>query len=188
MMIFRYFILCFCFLLSGCAGTSTEKIEDQMVHIDWNYGVRYVVNENNTDALSNIELHIDPEHEDIIVALYITVPQNLGDTDEKDADELMKLYNTKMSVVKEKKCTYVYPEKDGIHEFIRINFFVDDDTDISAMIKWLGLEEEFEDGILRYEEELLKSENFRYKWILEEGKFENNISFSGDSKYDYPSE
>lgn len=182
------FISCFSLLLSGCTIGSTNETEDQMIHIDWDYGVRYVVNENNANALSEVRLYIDPQREDVIASLSVTLPKEMDDVDEKEAVELMQLYNTEMSVMKEMKCTYVYPENDGIHEFIRLNFFLDDDTDISAMIQYLGLEEEFEDGILYYEKELLNSENFRYQWILEEGNFENNISFSNDSEYDYPSQ
>lgn len=158
-----------------------------MIQIDWNYGVRFLVNENSSDHIADLTLHIDPQREDVIAALYITVPKDRVDISEQEADELMQSYNTKLSVMKEKKCTYVYPQKEGTHEFIRLNLFLDDDTDISAMIKWLGLEKEFEDGLLYYEEELLKSENFRYKWILKEGHFEKNISSTGDSKYDYSS-
>lgn len=182
------FISCFSLLLSGCTIGSTNETEDQMIHIDWDYGVRYVVNENNANALSEVRLYIDPEREDVIASLSVTLPKEMDDVDEKEAVELMQLYNTEMSVMKEMKCTYVYPENDGIHEFIRLNFFLGDDTDISAMIQYLGLEEEFEDGILYYEKELLNAENFRYQWILEEGNFENNISFSNDSEYDYPSQ
>lgn len=80
---------------------------------------------------------------------------------------MMQLYNTEMSISEEKKYTYICPENDGIHEFIRINFFIDDDIDATVINQYLGLEEELEDGVLYYEEELLNSENFRYKWILE---------------------
>ena len=104
MMYFKFIVLCFCLLLSGCGGRPTEKTEDQTNHIDGDYGVRYVVNENVDNSLSDIVLHIDPEHEDVIVALNITVPKDIDDNHEKDADELMELYNTKMSMMKEKKC------------------------------------------------------------------------------------
>lgn len=183
---YKFIILCSLFLLSGCAGESASKTEDDMIHIDWDYGVRYIVNENNNDTLSEIRLYIDPEREGVIASLAITVPKDIDETDEKITNEMMQLYNTEMSISEEKKYTYIYPENDGIHEFIRINFFIDDDIDATVINQYLGLEEELEDGVLYYEEELLNSENFRYKWILEKGTYENNISFSGDAKYDYP--
>ena len=54
-----------------------------MIHIDWDYGVRYIVNENNKDTLSEIRLYIDPEREGVIASLAITVPKDIDETDEK---------------------------------------------------------------------------------------------------------
>ena len=48
--------------------------------------------------------------------------------------------------------------------------------DYPLLVEYLGLEKELEDGILYYQEELLKSETFRYKLFLEEGNFSDNIT------------
>ena len=65
------------------AGESASKTEDDMIHIDWDYGVLYIVNENNKDTLSEIRLYIDPEREGVIASLAITVPKDIDETDEK---------------------------------------------------------------------------------------------------------
>lgn len=86
---YKFIILCSLFLLSGYAGESASKTEDDMIHIDWDYGVRYIVNENNNDTLSEIRLYIDPEREGVIASLAITVPKDIDETDEKITNEMM---------------------------------------------------------------------------------------------------
>lgn len=97
-----------------------------------------------------------------------------------------------ISVVKQWFLTYKegsenYPENGGYHEFIRINFAKEelDLKEYPLLVEYLGLEKELEDGILYYQEELLKSETFRYKLFLEEGNFSDNITLVGVSQYDY---
>ena len=54
------------------------------------------------------------------------------------------------------------------------------------LLEYVGLTDELSDNVLYYEEELLKSDSFKYKWIIDNGTFDNNISFLQLEEYEYP--
>ena len=51
-------------------------------------------------------------------------------------------------------------------------------------MKYLGLNLEYSDGLLLYDE-LKKAENFIYKNVITNGDKITNISFNGDAKYEF---
>ncbi len=170
-------------ILLGCT-----KIE---VQLDWQYGVRYSVDSESKNG-GTITIYLDPVNTDVIASLFVT-PYYHGDVIDPQIIELLEEENsTNLKNKKNEKTVYYYMgDSVGLYqENIRINLFREDLNlkEHPYLVEYLGLEKELEDGILYYKEELLKSETFKYKWMLEEGVFENNVSFMRDPKYDYPKE
>ena len=67
-----------------------------------------------------------------------------------------------------------------------INFYLDgfDTNNAEEVMKYLGLNLEYFDGLLLYDE-LKKAENFIYKNVITNGDKITNISFNGDAKYEF---
>ncbi len=139
-------------------------------------------------------IYLDPDHPDVIAALFITPDYNYNAIDLETAEKLEKENSTNHQNQRYEKTVYDYIEflspedTPQSMEWIRINFHIDelDLKEHPLLIEHLGLEKELKDGVLYYKEELLKSETFKYKWLIEKGEFENNICFIKDPKYDYP--
>ena len=172
-------------ILLGCT-----EIE---VQLDWQYGVKYRV-ESESNRGGTLTLYLDPVNTDVVAALFITPVYTNEEINSEIVELLEEENSTNFRNQKNEKTIYCYfdngDNKWKYQEWIRINFSKEDLNlkEHPTLIEYLGLEKELEDGILYYQEELLKSETFKYKWMLEKGVFENNVSFMRDPKYDYPKE
>lgn len=126
----------------------------------------------------------------MVAALFITCFYEPDTVDQEMAEKLMQENSPNHQNSKNEKTVYELQKQSGgkSAEWIRINFSRDDLNlkEHALLIEYLGLEKELADGILYYEKELLKSKTFRYQWLLEEGSFESNISFTKNPKYEYP--
>ncbi len=155
------------------------------IQVDWNRGVRYRV---DNEKPSWITLYLDPQNEDVIAAMEISV---WHEKEMEDQDILQQLQSDTNTLLKDRKTVISVVqfahEDEGVNDDIQINFFKDElkPQDIELLMSWLGLEKEYQDGFLKYEEELLKSTTFRYRWVLSEGELMKNISVDGNPDYDY---
>lgn len=183
----KLFLLILCLVLTGCS-----KID---IQVNWNYGVHYdVKNEADFEKQGLLTIYLDPDHPDVIASLFVTPGYEYYAIDPETEEKLESENSTNHRNQRYEKTVYDYMEflspenTPQSMEWIRINFYMDelDLKEHPLLIEHLGLEKELEDGILYYKEELLKSETFKYKWLIEKGEFKNNISFVQDPKYDYP--
>lgn len=177
--------LVFSFLLAGCS-----KMD---IQIEWNYGVRYQFGfESNEYHSGSVTIFLDPQNPDVVAALFVTCFYE-SDAVEQERVALLKQENSTNYQNKHEKTVYDYHVSYSDQEIraierIHINFSAEDLNlcEHPLLIEQLGLEKELKDGILYYEKELLKSETFRYKWIMDNGEFIKNISIVGDPQFDYP--
>lgn len=176
-----------CLFLFGCS-----KID---IQVNWNYGINYhVACGTNFGKEGSLTIYLDPDHPDVVASLFVTPSYDYYAIDPETEEKLESENSTNHRNQRYEKTVYDYDESLSPEntpqsiEWIRINFYMDelDLKEHPLLIEHLGLEKELEDGILYYKEELLKSETFKYKWLIEKGEFKNNISFVQDPKYDYP--
>ncbi|MBE6114188.1 MAG: hypothetical protein E7191_03830 [Erysipelotrichaceae bacterium] len=173
------------FVLVGCSKTIDIKY-------DKDYGVRYDVSDN--DIASFVLIKIDPEHEDVVSDLRIWV--ELTEEEYKDKElvkELQMDSNSNLNMMNDSFSTYFYQEgEEYSFEVIDLQFYKDDELESTIseeareLLEYVGLTDELSDNVLYYEEELLKSDSFKYKWIIDNGTFDNNISFLQLEEYEYP--
>lgn len=183
----KLILITLCLVLSACS-----KLD---IQINWDYGVHYNINDtSDSGRVGTLTIYLDPDHPDVVASLFVTPGYEYYAIDPETEEKLEKENSTNHRNQRYEKTVYDYMEflspedTPQSMEWIRINFYIDelDLKEHPLLIEHLGLEKELEDGILYYQEELLKSETFKYKWLIEEGEFSNNVSFARDSKYDYP--
>ena len=154
----KFLLLClaFVFLLSGCKKDIIDK----------EYGVSYDINGD-----SFIRIYLDPNDCRIVSALYIVANENYrqGGFDENtyptDVDEDVPI-------------SYDYTDS---QEMIYFRFYNKDfDYEKAApLFKYAGLEA-FKSR--PYLKEIVKSDTFAYKDIIENGELSVDISFTGQGK------
>jgi len=167
--------------------------KDKKIIHDPYYGVRYIVNGEN---VSTLRVNVDMIGNEVITA--ISIVHSSDNVENKDAQRLYDSFPEDVrgmtrgvsyqSNKNEVPMHYLYQMQrgQGYFEMITLNFYHDDYVkyDMNNMYEYLGLSTEMSDGKITYEE-LINSETFRFKWIVQQGEFENNISFMQQEKYDF---
>ena len=172
-------------MLMGCG----KKID---ITYDNQYGVRYTVNSNGNESFVLIKL--DPNNQDVVSMLRIWIHFDESDKLSKDVvAALQKSSNNTLSYMDEMVSTFFYQESDMSSFYVvNLNFYMDDQlkssmsNEAKELIDYIGLSDELKDNVLYYEAELKHSQNFKYKSIIEEGSFNNNISLLQLKEYAYP--
>ena len=170
---FCKFILTFSlFIIFGCSKVTAIEYDAQ-------YGVEYYIKSDN--SFYSIVVHLDPKHQDIVSSLSITSTTDIL-TQELSSTLMSKYYN--YPPFDEDRSTTYYFSDDML--FIEIDFYrIDSVDEIFDLITYLGLQEELKDKVLYYEKELLNSENFIFAHVFKNGIYNNNISLTKESKYNY---
>ena len=63
-----------------------------------------------------------------------------------------------------------------------------DKNDAGKLIDYLGINEIVNGSVLCYNNGLLQCDRFRYKYIIDDGIYTDNISFTGEGRYEYKGE
>ena len=180
----RMAIVLICLLLvNGCAHSLDITHDNQ-------YGVRYDIKNNNNGSFLLIKL--DPKNEDVISALRLWISVDEDYNENLDIiKQLQKNTNTNLALLDDEFSTYFYQEVKNPFYVINLNLYMDDtlhnviSEEAKDLIEYIGLTEEFKDNILYYENELKVSQSFKYKWIIENGEYINNISLMQSEEYTY---
>ena len=143
---------------------------------DRNYGIMF------SDEMVHITIRTDYKKSGEILQLYITNEESDGILEKTEG------INTDLSKEDEAPITYYVQHKENGKNFERIviNFYLDgfDTNNAEEVMKYLGLNLEYFDGLLLYDE-LKKAENFIYKNVITNDDKITNISFNGDAKYEF---
>ena len=143
------------FSLFGC---------DKAMTFDNEYGVRYLLNEDNF-----ITIHLDPNDSRTITMITIVSTDELYGNGE-NLDEYPDDSDSEANVI--------YNRND-YQEFIRIRFYNGiSSEELSAISQYLNFSFATKTDI----HDLLDSRTFFYRKILSDGEFINDISFSGNHK------
>lgn len=173
------------FLFVGCH----QKLD---ISYDSQYGVRYTLNDNNKESFVLVKL--DPDNKDVVSMLRVWV--NIEEDDNIPKETVQRLQsssNNNLSLIDDMYSTFFYQEvKDNSFYVINLNLYMDDELETAIseeakeIIEYIGLDEEFKDNVLYYEKELKNSQTFKFKWIIDNGTFNNNISLLQLEEYAYP--
>ena len=160
----------------GCV----KKID---VQYDSQYGVKYQLD----DLSKSVVVHLDPTNNDVVSSILIT--SSNSSLNEDIAYSLMKNHFNYFPFDNVKETTYYISKNNDSNlyfECIEIDFYRLENMDqVKDLLQYLQLEKELEDGILYYQEELLKTDDFIFSSVLDEGIFYNNISMTQEEKYEY---
>ena len=162
-------IILLLFALIGCSSK---------ISFDNQYGVGYYLDD------SGITIHLDKNKTDRIADIWITVSNS-----DSILPELSSSWNTDITKEEDYPITYyAYENEDGTYfEHVVLRFFMGEfnKKDAQPLLDYLGISELLDDSVLTYKTELLENDSFKYKSIIENGKYINNISFEGDPEYVY---
>ncbi len=166
------FVLLVIVLLSGCSSK---------IRYNSQYGVRHVLDEN---GITGITIHLDEKKNDVIADMWITSSHTTTVLENPNEE-----WNADMTKAEDFPITYyVQANEDGTYlESIVLRFYRDDFSfeDAAELLKYIGLEAEADDSVLKYKAELLKSNTFSFADLLKNGTFSNNISLDGNPKFEY---
>ena len=148
---------------------------------DSQYGVGYYLND------SGITIHLDKNYYDRIAEIWITSSKS-----KSMLYEVSNNWNTDITKTNDYPITYyVSRNEDGTYfEYIVLRFFMDefDKNDAGKLIDYLGINEIVNGSVLCYNNGLLQCDRFRYKYIIDDGIYTDNISFTGEGRYEYKGE
>ncbi len=143
---------------------------------DRNFGIMF------HDETTHIIIRTDYKKTGEVLELYIT--------DERSNSTLNNIDGVNSDPLKEEEESLTYYAKqneDGTYfERMIIRFYADDfdADDVKEILKYLGLEKEYSDDVLSYDE-LKSAESFIYRNTIINGEKIKNISFDGDPKYEF---
>ncbi|MDD2592455.1 MAG: hypothetical protein PHP11_02415 [Erysipelotrichaceae bacterium] len=150
---------------------------------DEQYGVRYTIEEtHNTSAIT---INLDTDNTKYVTAIHGYIYYTEGKNIELNKPE-QNTYEKLMSDLDE-KYYYISKTADNVElEYFNIEFHDPDFSkkDYQSLLEYLGLWDALSDDRLTYQTELKDNPNFRYNYLITEGDYLNNISYTGASTYD----